>query len=304
MPLAIDELPLVALLGCFAEGETVVRGAAGAAPEGVRPHRRRGRGPARPRRRHRGHRGRLRRARRRRPARRHDRRPRRPPHGDDGRRRRARLARGSRGASGSTPPRSPTRPSSPTCTRSRERRRRLLVAIDGPAGAGKSTVARELARELGFSYLDSGAMYRSVGAAGAAQPRRRAGAAGRASCASSCARASPGESRVLLDGRDVSAAIRTPAVAAEASRVAADPAVRAALRGEAARAARARRLGRRGTRHRHRRRPPRRAEGVPDRRPARAGPQAGARARRGPGRGHGGADGPRRARPRPRDTLP
>ena len=43
VPLAIDELPLVALLGCFAEGETVVRGAAGAAPEGVRPHRHRGR---------------------------------------------------------------------------------------------------------------------------------------------------------------------------------------------------------------------------------------------------------------------
>ncbi len=38
----------------------------------------------------------------------------------------------------------------------------MLVAIDGPAGAGKSTVARALARELGFSYLDSGAMYRCV----------------------------------------------------------------------------------------------------------------------------------------------
>ena len=38
----------------------------------------------------------------------------------------------------------------------------MLVAIDGPAGAGKSTVARELARELGFSYLDSGALYRAV----------------------------------------------------------------------------------------------------------------------------------------------
>ncbi len=40
--------------------------------------------------------------------------------------------------------------------------RALLVAIDGPAGAGKSTVARALARELGFTYLDSGAMYRCV----------------------------------------------------------------------------------------------------------------------------------------------
>ena len=59
VPLAIDELPLVALLGCFAEGETVVQRRAGAAPEGVRPDRRRGRGPARPRRGDRGDRGRL-----------------------------------------------------------------------------------------------------------------------------------------------------------------------------------------------------------------------------------------------------
>ena len=54
VPLAIDELPLVALLGCFAEGETVVRGAAGAAGQGVRPDRHRRRRPARARRRHRG----------------------------------------------------------------------------------------------------------------------------------------------------------------------------------------------------------------------------------------------------------
>ena len=39
----------------------------------------------------------------------------------------------------------------------------MVIAIDGPAGAGKSTVARALARELGFTYLDSGAMYRCVG---------------------------------------------------------------------------------------------------------------------------------------------
>ncbi len=63
VPLAIDELPLVALLGCFAEGETVVRGAQRAAPEGVRSDRDRRGGPARPGRRHRGHRGRLRGAR-------------------------------------------------------------------------------------------------------------------------------------------------------------------------------------------------------------------------------------------------
>ena len=98
VPLAIDELPLVALLGCFAEGETVVRGAAGAAAQGVRPDRDGRRRPAR------------RSAptieatedgfavtRHRRPARRRDRRPRRPPAGDARRGRRPRLARGRRG---------------------------------------------------------------------------------------------------------------------------------------------------------------------------------------------------------------
>ena len=97
VPLAIDELPLVALLGCFAEGETVVRGAAELRlkeSDRIADRRRR---PARPRRRHRGDRRRLRRARHRRPARRHDRRPRRPPAGDARRGRRPRLARGRRG---------------------------------------------------------------------------------------------------------------------------------------------------------------------------------------------------------------
>ncbi len=68
VPLAIDELPLVALLGCFAEGETIVRGAAGAAAQGVRPDRDRRRRPQRPGRRPRGDRRRLRRARHRRAA--------------------------------------------------------------------------------------------------------------------------------------------------------------------------------------------------------------------------------------------
>ena len=61
VPLAIDELPLVALLGCFAEGETIVTGAEELQAQGVRPDRDRRRRPARPRRRHRGHRRRLRR---------------------------------------------------------------------------------------------------------------------------------------------------------------------------------------------------------------------------------------------------
>ena len=51
----------------------------------------------------------------------------------------------------------------------------VVVAIDGPAGAGKSTVARALARELGFTYLDSGAMYRCVALLALASPARGAG---------------------------------------------------------------------------------------------------------------------------------
>jgi len=97
----------------------------------------------------------------------------------------------------------------------------MVIAIDGPAGAGKSTVARAVAARLGFTYLDTGAMYRAVALA----------AAGREQHAAEIAEAADirvGE-RVLLDGRDVSEEIRTPDVSAGASRVAADSGVRAAL---------------------------------------------------------------------------
>lgn len=97
----------------------------------------------------------------------------------------------------------------------------MVVAIDGPAGAGKSTVARAVAQALGFTYLDSGAMYRCVGLA--AEERGLPGAAVAPSL-----HIELGE-RVLLDGRDVTDAIRTPAVSEAASRVAADPAVREAV---------------------------------------------------------------------------
>ena len=96
----------------------------------------------------------------------------------------------------------------------------MVVAIDGPAGAGKSSVARAVAGELGFTYLDSGSMYRSVALAALEQ-----GVAPAAVAAS--VRIELGE-RVRLDGRDVSAEIRDPAVSAAASQAAADPAVRAA----------------------------------------------------------------------------
>ncbi|WP_272478087.1 (d)CMP kinase [Baekduia alba] len=94
------------------------------------------------------------------------------------------------------------------------------MAIDGPAGAGKSTVARAAARALGFTYLDTGAMYRSVALA-AARGREDAG---------SLDIAFDGD-RVLLDGEDVTTAIRTPEISERASVVANDAAVREALVG-------------------------------------------------------------------------
>ncbi|MEA2216487.1 MAG: CMP/dCMP kinase [Solirubrobacteraceae bacterium] len=101
----------------------------------------------------------------------------------------------------------------------------MVIAIDGPAGAGKSTVARALAEALGFTYLDSGAMYRCVALLSlrdpAEEPAKLAGAA-------SIELGGPGGA-VLLDGEDVSGAIRTPEVSRQASVVAADPGVREAL---------------------------------------------------------------------------
>jgi cytidylate kinase len=112
----------------------------------------------------------------------------------------------------------------------------VLVAIDGPAGAGKSTVARALARELGFTHLDSGALYRCVALAalerGGGTLPERAGALGelaRAVVIELAATPAGASGRVLLDGRDVTAEIRAPEVSEAASLVAADPAVREAL---------------------------------------------------------------------------
>ena len=96
-----------------------------------------------------------------------------------------------------------------------------VIAIDGPAGAGKSTVARKLAAALGFTYLDSGAMYRSVALAAIERRRPPADVAPHLTIELS--------ERVLLDGRDVTEAIRDPQVAEAASRAAADPEVRKAM---------------------------------------------------------------------------
>jgi CMP/dCMP kinase len=100
----------------------------------------------------------------------------------------------------------------------------MVVAIDGPAGAGKSTVARALAERLGARYLDSGAMYRCV----ALLSLRAPGAEPAALAAGASIELTPDE-RVLLGGEDVSRAIREPEVSTRASEVAAEPAVRAAL---------------------------------------------------------------------------
>jgi CMP/dCMP kinase len=97
----------------------------------------------------------------------------------------------------------------------------MVIAIDGPAGAGKSTVARAVAARLGFTYLDTGAMYRVVALGALESGDPPAAVAERA-------RIELGD-RVRLDGRDVSEAIRTPEISAEASHVAGDQAVRAAL---------------------------------------------------------------------------
>jgi len=99
----------------------------------------------------------------------------------------------------------------------------MLIAIDGPAGAGKSTVARALAARLGFTYLDTGAMYRCVALLAVAKSDREPAALARGAQI-----AFDGE-RVTLDGRDVTQEIRTPEVSQVASEVAADPGVRDAL---------------------------------------------------------------------------
>ena len=97
----------------------------------------------------------------------------------------------------------------------------MVVAIDGPAGAGKSSVARALADKVGFSYLDSGAMYRAVALSLVERP-------GDAGERARDVRIELGD-KVKLDGRDVSSAIRTPEVSEAASRIATDPRVRVAL---------------------------------------------------------------------------
>lgn len=104
----------------------------------------------------------------------------------------------------------------------------MVIAIDGPAGSGKSTVARAVAARLGFSYLDSGAMYRCVGLA-ALEAGVDPGDAAAASGLGARILLEVEGDRVFLDGREVSGRIRDPDVADAASLVSRHPGVRRVL---------------------------------------------------------------------------
>jgi cytidylate kinase len=112
--------------------------------------------------------------------------------------------------------------------------RAIIVALDGPAGAGKSTVAKLVAARVGLSLVDTGAIYRTLAlCALRTGVSVDDGAALGAVAASLPSRlrfqVKDGQNRVFLDGEDVSAEIRTPAVSAAASSVARHPEVRGAL---------------------------------------------------------------------------
>src|SRR5437763_3515552 len=101
----------------------------------------------------------------------------------------------------------------------------MIVTIDGPAGAGKSSAARELARRLGFEFLDTGAMYRAVSFA---VLRDRVDESDPAALERwlPTLRLEVPPGVVRLDGEDIAGRIRTPEISALASRLAAVPAVR------------------------------------------------------------------------------
>ncbi len=105
----------------------------------------------------------------------------------------------------------------------------IKIAIDGPAGAGKSTIARTVAAKMGYIYIDTGALYRSVGlyamnrGADLSDPKQIESVLPRLTVDIGF---KDGEQRVFVNGEDVSDDIRTPAVSKAASAVSAVPAVR------------------------------------------------------------------------------
>jgi cytidylate kinase len=121
--------------------------------------------------------------------------------------------------------------------------KRLIIAIDGPVGSGKSTLARRVAALMGYLYIDTGAMYRSValkahqrGISLDASDQLAALAGETRIDLRQQAGAPEGTQQVLLDGKDVTALIRTPEVAQAASKVALVPGVRKVLVAEQRRA--------------------------------------------------------------------
>ncbi|MGE0815432.1 MAG: (d)CMP kinase [Vicinamibacterales bacterium] len=103
--------------------------------------------------------------------------------------------------------------------------KRVVIAVDGPSGAGKGTVARAVARALGYRHVDTGAMYRAVAWAVV----RRAGGPGEAAKVASESTIDIADGRTSIDGQDVTSAIRTPEIDRASAAVARDPDVRAAL---------------------------------------------------------------------------
>ncbi len=109
---------------------------------------------------------------------------------------------------------------------------RLTIALDGPAGSGKSSVAKQIAKQLGILYLDTGAMYRGVGYAilkKGIDPLNRTRVESEMKAIDVTIRFIDGQQQVWVNGDDVTGSIRTPEISKAASDVSAHPAVRMAM---------------------------------------------------------------------------
>jgi CMP/dCMP kinase len=113
-------------------------------------------------------------------------------------------------------------------------KKKLVIAIDGPSGAGKSTVARLLAQRLGYTYIDTGAMYRAIGWKAVREgldPADERGLAGLCARTEVSISTDHSDTRIVVDAIDVTNEIRTPEMGMMASAVSKSPAVRARLLG-------------------------------------------------------------------------
>lgn len=115
----------------------------------------------------------------------------------------------------------------------------IVIAIDGPAGAGKSTMARAVAARLGCTYIDTGAMYRAIALAAIRRNVDLEDSAGLTTVATAAQLELAGE-RITLDGEDITGAIRTPEIGEAASRVSQFAGVRRAMVAQQRRIARER----------------------------------------------------------------